>query len=180
MRGGPGIPCTRPGQAGAPGVEPPDPLRSPSLSVLPLLRSSPGLRKSVSWEVNPESWDEIEERRRGAARGGWPCQGFISNMRYCHFSSHNRQTLFMEEISFRGYCKQVFQTLSPFCWKQILGLVATRARPGEGAVCRATLLTLNNIGRDHSHFCFARQRICYDKNFVPDEKSIATTVNYYC
>jgi hypothetical protein len=26
----------------------------------------------VSWEVNPESCDEIEERRRGAAKGAWP------------------------------------------------------------------------------------------------------------
>ena len=76
MRGGPGIPCTRPGHTGAPGVDPPEPLRSPSLSVFPLVRwSSPGLRKSVSCEVKPESWDEIEERRRGAAKGAWwPCQ----------------------------------------------------------------------------------------------------------
>ena len=25
----------------------------------------------MSCEVNPESWDEIEERRRGAAKGAW-------------------------------------------------------------------------------------------------------------
>ena len=29
----------------------------------------------MSCEVNPESWEEIEERRRGAAKGAWwPCQ----------------------------------------------------------------------------------------------------------
>ena len=67
VRGGTGWPCTRPGQG--PGVEPPEleAERSPSLSVLV---ESPGWwRKRVSWEVKPESWEEIEERRRGAARG---------------------------------------------------------------------------------------------------------------
>jgi len=67
--GGPGIPATSPGQAATPpGVEPPDPDRSWSepLGVLDLW-GLPGLRKSVSWLVNPLSCDEIDDSRIGPA-----------------------------------------------------------------------------------------------------------------
>ena len=62
----------------APGVEPPLPERSPSEpsgGLALLLPGLQGLRKRVSWLVNPLSWDEMLERRSGATWGlATPCK----------------------------------------------------------------------------------------------------------
>ena len=71
--GGPGMPCTK-RRSPAPGVEPPLPERSPSEPsgcepLARLLAGLPGRRKSVSWEVKPESCEEMEDSRSGATSG---------------------------------------------------------------------------------------------------------------